>query len=122
MGLSTTFTNEIRDKLVAQRHELLREFSGAVNEQQTLEGQSFPDVGDEAYATEEKRLLERLEEGERAKISQIDEALARLRTQDYGECIDCGDTIPEDRLRAYPTALRCIGCQSTHERERGQRG
>ena len=36
---------------------------------------------------------------------------------DYGLCTDCGDPIAAGRLVAYPTALRCIGCQSAHEKK-----
>src|SRR5215468_10164127 len=33
----------------------------------------------------------------------------------YGVCIDCGEEIAPSRLEAYPTAGRCIACQSGHE-------
>lgn len=32
------------------------------------------------------------------------------------ECVDCGDDIPAERLRAAPFAKRCVGCQGTAER------
>lgn len=36
-----------------------------------------------------------------------------------GVCIDCGDAIPESRLRANVYAERCIDCQQVHE-QRGR--
>ena len=39
----------------------------------------------------------------------------------YGKCVDCGDAITYERLDAYPTAKRCITCQSRHENRRGGR-
>jgi hypothetical protein len=33
-----------------------------------------------------------------------------------GVCEDCGGEIGDARLAAYPAAVRCIGCQTTHER------
>ena len=51
------------------------------------------------------------------ELNEVDAALARLRSSDYGECIDCGGTIAPARLIAYPTALRCIGCQAAFEKK-----
>ena len=51
------------------------------------------------------------------ELAEVDAALARMRGGDYGLCSDCGEPIAAARLIAYPTALRCIGCQSTHEKK-----
>jgi RNA polymerase-binding transcription factor DksA len=51
-----------------------------------------------------------------AAIRNIDDALTRMRKHHYGICVDCGDEIAYARLAAFPTALRCIGCQEHHER------
>ena len=51
------------------------------------------------------------------ELAEVDAALARMRGGDYGLCGDCGEPIAAARLIAYPTALRCIGCQSTHEKK-----
>ncbi|MBH9554175.1 TraR/DksA family transcriptional regulator [Inhella gelatinilytica] len=45
----------------------------------------------------------------------LNDALLRLRGGDYGLCTDCGSNIPFDRLKAQPTALRCIACQERAE-------
>lgn len=34
----------------------------------------------------------------------------------YGLCIDCGTDIPFARLRALPSALRCLACEEKFER------
>jgi DnaK suppressor protein len=54
-----------------------------------------------------------------AEIRDIDEALERLRHGDYGLCVDCGALIPAKRLRAVPTARRCLNCQARCERRAG---
>lgn len=33
-----------------------------------------------------------------------------------GDCLDCGDPIPDARLVAVPNASYCVRCQSSHER------
>jgi RNA polymerase-binding protein DksA len=50
------------------------------------------------------------------ELRRIDGALARLSEGSYGLCEDCGQRIPEARLRAEPTALRCVKCQEVYEK------
>ena len=68
-----------------------------------------------AQATTEINEEFAMNEHETAELAAIDAALARLAAGQYGECQDCGATIPEDRLAAYPMALRCVGCQTRAE-------
>jgi DnaK suppressor protein len=49
-------------------------------------------------------------------LGEIDQALARLEAGRYGLCADCGEAIALERLQSAPQALRCIGCETTHER------
>ena len=56
------------------------------------------------------------------ELREIDRALARLHTPEYGQCADCGEDIPFIRLQANPMAFRCIGCQSAFERSHAQPG
>jgi DnaK suppressor protein len=50
------------------------------------------------------------------ELRRIDTALARLSQGSYGICESCGQKIPEARLEAEPTALRCVRCQELYER------
>ena len=43
-------------------------------------------------------------------LAEIDEALARWRSDDYGRCEGCGRSIPMARLRVRPAARRCVPC------------
>lgn len=53
-------------------------------------------------------------------VRDIDAAYRRIAAGTYGECIVCGGDIGYDRLLAYPTAKRCIGCQREHEDRRAR--
>jgi len=50
------------------------------------------------------------------ELRRIDTALVRLSEGSYGSCEDCGQRIPQARLDAEPTALRCIRCQELYEK------
>jgi len=56
------------------------------------------------------------------EIRDIDAALLRIAEGSYGECSDCAEPIAVARLEAYPTARRCIVCQTAHERLHAQAG
>jgi DnaK suppressor protein len=47
---------------------------------------------------------------------QVERALYRVSEGKYGECEDCGQGIPTERLRFRPEATRCVDCQSRWDR------
>lgn len=56
------------------------------------------------------------------ELRAIEAALMRLGRGTYGECADCGEPIDPRRLEAYPTALRCIECQTRYEQTHAHEG
>lgn len=50
------------------------------------------------------------------ELRAVDAALRKIAEGDYGVCADCGRDIDYERLKAYPTAMRCVECQSKHEK------
>jgi len=80
------------------------------------------DTGDESMANAlsdfNVAILDRHIQGMR----DIEAAFQRIKSGEYGVCIDCGDDVGFDRLQAYPTAKRCIVCQEKREREYVQEG
>ena len=50
------------------------------------------------------------------ELRDIDAALQRMDSGAYGDCDECGNEIGYPRLEAQPTALRCVECQSLHEK------
>ncbi len=45
-----------------------------------------------------------------SRLAEIDAALIRVRTGDYGRCQRCGRPIPQERLEARPEARTCVTC------------
>ncbi|HET6775520.1 MAG TPA: TraR/DksA C4-type zinc finger protein [Acidimicrobiales bacterium] len=48
----------------------------------------------------------------RAAIEQIDAAVEKIHAGTYGQCENCGTTIPRERLKALPYAALCVTCKS----------
>ena len=47
-----------------------------------------------------------------SRLTELDDALARLAAGDYGRCERCCEAIGTDRLAARPAARLCIACAS----------
>ncbi len=43
-------------------------------------------------------------------LLRVDKAERRVRDGDYGYCEECGEEIPDGRLKIDPMAERCVGC------------
>ena len=75
-----------------------------------------PDPGDESVAS----LISDLDQAETsrdlAELHRLDAARSRIEDGSYGTCIDCGQDIGFERLRANPGAERCINCQTQFEK------
>ena len=52
-------------------------------------------------------------------IEQIDEAIERLESGDYGYCHDCAVKINSARLEVIPHTRLCINCQAVREKHSG---
>ncbi|MGH7822744.1 MAG: TraR/DksA family transcriptional regulator [Candidatus Binatia bacterium] len=53
----------------------------------------------------------------REELRQVDEALRRLRSGDYGSCRSCEAEIDEERLKIVPFATLCVDCKRREEVE-----
>jgi DnaK suppressor protein len=51
-------------------------------------------------------------------LEKVETALAHLDEGRYGYCYECGEEIPERRLRALPFAVRCTSCEEVREMAR----
>jgi DnaK suppressor protein len=49
-------------------------------------------------------------------LRQVEAALARIRSGDFGICIGCDKSIPARRLHVVPWAAYCVSCQEQMDR------
>lgn len=106
--------------LQAQRKQLLDEVRAKIAA--SGEGLGFANqskiTDDDALADAAAEMDVAMVIRESQELQDIEAALARIGEGSYGSCIDCGEKIEAARLRAYPTAKRCLPCQEENERLR----
>lgn len=107
----------IRDMLVRRRDELKSVVQASRAQMSSKSGDSA-DVADRASEGFEDELAAGLIAIEAAQLDDIDDAIQRIDTGDYGFCIVCDKPIPRKRLDFLPFAKRCITCEGSHERTR----
>ncbi len=108
-------TAHFRQELEQARERLQRtiehhDIGTASLEEETGEMLSAADnhLADTATETYDRELDEGLEEDAREQLRQVESALARIESGDYGTCEVCGKEIPVERLEAMPSATLCI--------------
>jgi DnaK suppressor protein len=50
-----------------------------------------------------------------ALLQQVDLALKRIESDEYGLCLMCDEPIARPRLQAQPHTANCIDCQTKQE-------
>jgi len=119
--LNKTQLADIRNALNATRAALLEqvrndlEQSGQTQFAEIL-GRASGDSSDEALAVTLGDLSAARVDHEIRQLREMDAALARMDSEEFGTCVDCGEPIPAARLVANPAAVRCVGCQEVHEK------
>jgi RNA polymerase-binding transcription factor len=97
-----------RELLLAKKAELS---SSVRSKLDTLTGPSGAALEDLAPVFTDQFIALRINSLDYLQIKLIEAALARIDSQEYGVCLDCGNAIAGARLDAIPWALRCIACQ-----------
>jgi RNA polymerase-binding protein DksA len=120
MALTTAQTEELRGMIEARRRTLQEELHEGVDRarEDTFEDLAgpAPDAGDESVATLIGDIDHADVSRDMTELRALDAARSRMDEGSYGVCADCGGEIDFARLKAAPSALRCIRCQTLHEK------
>jgi len=71
--------------------------------------------GDEGTDTFEKEKSMAMQSNLEVILGEIDEALRKFDSGTYGQCEECGQDIPYERLEARPQSTMCVQCKSKVE-------
>lgn len=108
----------IESQLDRRERELQDEIRGADAAEPERPAAYKPEVGDMVDAGDANfrtGVAHAERQRDQEELQAIADARARIADGSYGECIDCGKAIPVERLKAQPTATRCVACQSAYE-------
>lgn len=118
-GLSKPRLKEIETLLSEREKALQAEVRAAHEAQASRPSAQGPQVDDDV-AQGEQRFRHGIEHAElqrdQEELRDIDTARERIAAGTYGHCIDCGTDIAFERLKAQPTATRCVACQTRYEK------
>ncbi|HET9734088.1 MAG TPA: TraR/DksA family transcriptional regulator [Burkholderiales bacterium] len=120
MALTSQQVQELRRRILERRRALAAELRG---DAERARGETFGALTGETHDAAEESVADLFADLDQAEMSRdlaelrdLEAARLRLSAGTYGVCADCGGEIGYERLRANPAALRCIACQTRHEK------
>ncbi len=103
----------LRGDVTAMANAALRKTRSEANGDLSSMPIHMADLGSDNFEQEFTISLMQTEEG---TLSAIEAALERVEDGTYGQCEECGVSIPKTRLNAIPYAPLCVKCASAQER------
>lgn len=103
---------EIRDQLLTKQAELYRRLE---NIKRNITRGRSADSQEQAQEMENAEVVDALGNEAQIELRLIAKALDQIKNNTYGDCLDCGKSIPVARLKAHPFAERCINCATAAE-------
>ncbi|SDN39050.1 transcriptional regulator, TraR/DksA family [Fictibacillus solisalsi] len=122
MSLTKQQINELEQSLLSMKKQLEQQQELRENEESLQESTGeissvdshFGDMGSELY---DREMAMALDENQEEILEDINEALQRIEEGTYGKCVDTGEEIPFERLKALPYAKRTVEAQEVADRE-----
>lgn len=108
---------EFRRMLLDKKEQIIQKLSELTNESKEMETNVAQDLVDKAETSYTKEFLLSLSDADRDQLFLIDEALKRLKREEFGVCQRCHQDIGRKRLEAIPWTAFCINCQEQTEEE-----
>jgi len=102
--------------LLKEREQIVGEVKQTYVSSQEMGQDGIQDIGDEAANIYNKQILLSLNESERMRLQEVDEALDHIGGGTYGICEECGEPISLKRLEVRPVAKYCVACLSKMEK------
>ncbi|MCJ7555782.1 MAG: TraR/DksA C4-type zinc finger protein [Gammaproteobacteria bacterium] len=106
----------IQEVLLARREELTTRLEQITSDVRHEEEPLSADFAEQATERENDEVMDALGAQARHELSMISDALRRIEADEFGECLECGELINEQRLEALPFARTCINCAEVAEK------
>lgn len=105
-----------RQNLLKLRTDLLREVQETFAASRELGQDGVPDLGDMSANAYSRDVLLNLSEAQQRMVRDIDAALERIASGEYGTCVRCEEEISPRRLAVRPFSRYCIDCKTDIEK------
>ena len=115
-GIDKKTITRLKKILLKEREEIVGEVRQIFESSKEMGQDGTQDIGDEAANIYNKQILLSLNESERTRLQEVDEALDRIGAGTYGICEECGEPIGPKRLEVRPVAKYCVPCLSKMEK------
>ena len=115
-SLTSTQISNFRQALEQQQDTLLLQLKQADDNSKpvALDQQSVGRVS-RIDAIQQQQMASANRDQTIALLHQVDAALKRIQSEEYGLCLMCDEPIALRRLKAQPYTANCITCQSAQE-------
>ncbi len=117
--MNNKLLSDIEGRLNIRRRHLLEEINLRLRKSNRSRVCRATATDDIASSLAEHNLIMSMAQGEAREINQIDNALEKIKTGEYGVCECCGGNINKHRLIAIPFVTLCIKCKEAEERDEG---
>ena len=107
---------KLKKILLKEREQTVGEVKQIVESSKEMGQDGIQDIGDEAANIYNKQILLSLNENERTRLQEVDEALDHIENGTYGICEECGGLISLKRLEVRPVAKYCVPCLTKLEK------
>lgn len=107
---------KLKKRLLDMRSDILNDVKHNSDFSNEIGTDGVQDIGDISANTYNRQILLSLNDTQRTILSDIDDALDRIKAGEYGICIECGEDIGEKRLDVRPQAKYCIDCKTDIEK------
>ena len=112
--MSATQANPLHQELEAELRETRESWSRRLRaiqaDRRRERGPLAHDFAEQAVERENDAALDGLDARGRQELAAVDAALGRIAAGTFGRCVTCEEAIDPERLRARPTASRCLAC------------
>jgi DnaK suppressor protein len=115
-------TESLKQLLLAQKVQLIDQIEqglGGLSSRAEAASELAPAEQSHAQNITERETAFALHEHALAELEATELALMRITQGTYGRCMACETQISITRLLAFPSAMRCIACQTATEKFTG---
>ena len=114
--MQTSELNYFKEILEGRKIQIRSNIDGVNKELDQLNSLELNDEGDHASVNNNSMVESVILQQQEQELREIDIALLKIKTLDYGICEMCEDDIGFQRLKVKPHAIYCIDCREIVEK------